>query len=162
MQNYLILINYMEAICGLVTHLNKKPSKLLDVLWWKWQAGNIHVSKNKINNSSKNINLLVDRFILKYIYIYYIYIHTHTHTQTHTYVCLHIYAHIHTYTHTHTHTHMYIHKHTHNFPSTILPTVTQGFTQGIKWSEWFGRQGIFFHPLHKSLSHNVNNCEFRS
>ena len=27
------------------------------VLWWKQQAGNIHVCKDKINNSLKNANL---------------------------------------------------------------------------------------------------------
>ena len=31
-------------------------------------AGNIHVCKNKMNNSLKNSNLLVELFLLKYMY----------------------------------------------------------------------------------------------
>ena len=37
------------------------------VLWRKQQAGNIHLCKNKINNSKKNTNLLLNLFILKYL-----------------------------------------------------------------------------------------------
>ena len=35
---------------GLVSPMSKKPCKLLNVLWQKQQAGNIHVYKNEINN----------------------------------------------------------------------------------------------------------------
>ena len=50
-----------------VPHPSKIPDTLLNVPWWKQQAGNIHISKNEINKSSKYINLLVDLFILKYL-----------------------------------------------------------------------------------------------
>ena len=48
-------------------YLSKKPSKLLNVLGRKQEAENLHEYENKINNSLKNMNLLVDQFILKYL-----------------------------------------------------------------------------------------------
>ena len=58
----------------------------------KQQAGNLHTCKNEINNSSKNPNLLVELFILKYFLFFSLWtnnktkniIYTHTHTHTHT------------------------------------------------------------------------------
>ena len=53
---------------ALVLHLSKMPSKLLNVLWWRQQAGNMHVFKNEINNSSKCKSLSWPIHFVLYVY----------------------------------------------------------------------------------------------
>ena len=64
---------------------SKKTSKLLNVLWRKQQAGNIHVYKNEINNSLKSKNFLANLFILKYL-LFSLFGPTKKKKYTHTYI----------------------------------------------------------------------------